>query len=297
MWLADARRQVRSARVVVLLALYGMFSGVSLLVVGSIARALGKSLDQQIAASGASEEAAREALAQGRRSMLGFLFSEDQAMLEALSQVPMVVLVVFKLTLFFLPVYVALMGFDQLSGELETKSIRYLTVRARRSSVLFGKFLAQASILLALVLLVDLGIFVFARLTNADFALGQLLPALLKFWVAAIVFSLAYVAMTTLCSTLFRTPAVSLIFNFILLFGFWLMEAIGSRARMHNLIADQEGGSKTPLEVVRFFTPSNYAADLLHPGLAEFGTSAGAYVCFAAVFLAAAFLVLRRRDL
>lgn len=296
-WLADARRQVRSARVIVLLALYGMFSGLALLVVGSIARAVRAGMDRQIAASGASEETARQALTQARSGMLGFLFSEDQAMIEALSRVPMVVLIVFKLTLFFLPAYVALMGFDQLSGEVGPRSIRYLTVRARRSSVLLGKFLAQASILLALVLLIDLGVFVYAQLTNEDFTLGQMIPSLLKFWLAATVFSLAYLALTTLCSTLFRTPAVSLIFNLIMLFVFWLLDAVGSRARIYNLSVTGEEAERTPLEILRFLSPSSYAADLLHPRLAEFGTSAGAYAGFAALFLAAAYLVLRRRDL
>ena len=66
---------------------------------------------------------------------LGFFVNKDPAMMEALSRVPVLVLVVFKMTLFFLPAYIVLMGFDQVSGEVGPRSIRYVTVRARRSSV------------------------------------------------------------------------------------------------------------------------------------------------------------------
>ena len=50
-----------------------------------------------------------------------------------LEQLPGVIENVFKVSLFFLPLYIALMGFDQISGEVGPRSIRYLTLRARRS--------------------------------------------------------------------------------------------------------------------------------------------------------------------
>ena len=90
---------------------------------------------------------------------------------------------------------------------------------------------------------------------------------------------------------------MSLIFNFILLFVFWLLDAVGSRAKAFNQFMPEEGAPKTPLEILCFFSPSHYAADLLHPRLQEFSVSAGAYAGFAALFLLAAFVVLRRRDL
>ena len=48
-------------------------------------------------------------------------------------------LVVFKLTLCFVPLFIALMGFDQLAGEVGPKSIRYLVVRVKRSSIILGQ--------------------------------------------------------------------------------------------------------------------------------------------------------------
>jgi ABC-2 type transport system permease protein len=285
-WAAECRRTLRSVRVVALLGLYSMFSLLVLLVVGGITKALREQMDAQLVQAGADAAAGTQVAEEMRKGFLGFLVGGDQAMMEALAQVPLVVLVVFKVTLFFLPLYVALMGFDQVSGEVGPRSIRYLTVRARRSSLLLGKFLSQATVLLGLVLIIDLSIFLYAAATTPDFALGAFTLNLLKFWLAAVVFSLAYLALTTLCSSLFRSPALSLIVNIFMLFGFWLVNLVGSLA-----------AEKSPVGYMRYLSPSHYANNLLHPGLAEFTMSGMAYAVFALLFLGGALLVLRERDL
>ncbi|QSQ15079.1 ABC transporter permease [Myxococcus landrumensis] len=285
-WSAELRRAMRSGRAAVLLGLYSMFTALVLLVIGWIAREIRNAVNQQLANAGADMDAPVRIAEEGRKGILGFLIGKDTALLEALAQVPIEVLLVFKVTLFFLPAYVALMGFDQISGEVGPRSMRYLTVRARRSSVLLGKFLAQASLLLGLVLIIDLAIFTFASITNPDFGFAAMSLNLIKFWLAAIVFSLSYVALTTLCSSLFRSPAVSLVFNFILLFVFWLMDTVG------KFVSDESA-----LRGLRYLSPSFYASNLLHPKLTEFGVSGAAYAGFATIFLLGAYGALRARDL
>ncbi|MCP3167084.1 ABC transporter permease [Myxococcus qinghaiensis] len=285
-WGAEFRRAVRSGRAVVLLGLYSMFSALVLLVIGKLTSDLRATMNERLAGAGADAESAARMMEETRKGVLGFLTSNDTSMMEALAQVPIEVLLVFKVTLFFLPAYVALMGFDQISGEVAPRSMRYLTVRARRSSVLMGKFLTQAALLVGLVLVIDLAIFVYARIANPDFGFAALSLNLLKFWLAAIVFSLAYVALTTLCSSVFRTPGVSLVFNFILLFVFWLMDTVG-----------RASGETGALRFLRYLSPSNYAGDLLHPKITEFGVSGAAYAAFATLFLLGAYGALRARDL
>ncbi|MCY1014441.1 ABC transporter permease [Pyxidicoccus sp. MSG2] len=289
-WSAELRRAVRSGRAVVLLGLYSMFSALVLLVVGWIAGQVREAVNKQLETAGAGADASAQVGEEMRKGVLGFLLSDDSAMMEALSRVPLEVLVVFKVTLFFLPAYVALMGFDQLSGEVGPRSMRYLTVRARRSSVLLGKFLSQATLLLGLVLIIDLAIFVYARIANPGFGFADVVINLIKFWLAAIVFSLAYVSLTTLCSSLFRSPAVSLVFNFILLFVFWLMDTTGRAA-------EAAYGEASVVRYVRYLSPSYYSVNLLHPRLAEFAASGAAYAGFAMLFLLGAYAVLRARDL
>lgn len=288
------RRTVRSARVVVLLLLFAMFTLLALMIVGAASNAVDRQLSAQLA-SGASPEAAAQAMEQLRRGTIGFLFSDDAAAIEALSRIPLVVLVVFRLTLVFLPLYIALMGFDQLAGEIGPKAIRYLLVRTSRSAILFGKFLGQAAVLVGLVLIIDTAIFTYARITHPDFGSGIAILMLFKLWAAATLFSLAYLALTTLCSALFRSPAVSLVFNVVVLFGFWLIDAIGQRAELLAQLNASE--TPSPVALVRYLSPSHYAAGLLHPALSHFAISGGAYAGFALVFLLAAYGVMRERDL
>ena len=290
---SEWRRTVRSARVVVLLLLFAMFSLLALLIIGSIANAIDKQMQAQLA-SGVDPATAQAMLERGRQGLLGFLFSSDPSAIEALARIPVVVLVVFRLTLVFLPLYIALMGFDQLSGEIGPRSIRYLLVRAPRSSIVLGKFLGQAAVLVGLVAVIDSAILIYARLTHPDFPWLLVVLTLIKLWAAAIVFSLAYLGITTFCSALFKSPAVSLVFNVVLLFTFWLLESTGAHA---DLQAQLTSGSPGAYAYLRYLSPSHYSAELLHPSFKHFAPSVLAFAGFALLFLAAAYAVLRERDL
>lgn len=200
-------------------------------------------------------------------------------------EMPVSVLGVFYLSLFFLPLYVALMGFDQVSGEVGPRSIRYLTVRARRSSVLLGKFLAQTTVLLGLVFVLDLGLCVYAWVTTPGFGLAAFGTHVLRFWLASTVFSLAFLALTALCSSLTTSSSVSLILNFsvlLLSFLFWTTALF------------EEGH---PLRNIRYLSPLRYSTRLLYPDATAVAGSVAAYAVFTLLFLGGAFYILRERDL
>ena len=97
-------RTLRNARVLVLLLLFGTCTALVGLVVGLLTR----SLDTQ----------GPEAAAAASAGILGFLVGEDGAALQHLSELPLLVPLVFRATLFFLPLFIALLGYDQLSGEV-----------------------------------------------------------------------------------------------------------------------------------------------------------------------------------
>jgi len=251
-WSAETLRAMRSARTLVLLGLYAMASLAALLFL-SILRG-------------------------GSQPHTGAM--------PDLEQLPPVIEAVFKVNLFFLPIYVMLMGFDQISGEVGSRSIRYVTLRARLSSLLLGKFLMQASLLVGLVLVIDVGIFLYARYTHPNFTLQAMALNLVKVWLATLVFALSYVALTAFCSSLFRASGLSLVFNLCLVVGFLLMELAGWYYQ-----------GKSFLEYLRFLTPSYYSTDLFSPVLRDFGRSALVYASFTLLFLGGAYANLRSRDL
>lgn len=292
-WQGELRRALRSPRTLVLVLLYCFFAALVLIAVSFMVSSATSTLNTNLGGQGVPEEGQAQVALEAKAALLKWLFREDVNLVEALSRIPVVIPLVFKITLFFLPAYAALMGFDQISGEIEPRSIRYLAVRARRSSILFGKFAAQATVLVSLILLVDTLIFATARILNPEFEFSLLLPTLLRFWVAAFVFSTAYVALTSLCSALFSLPAVSLIFNLIALFGLWMLDAVGGWI---GSWAKLQGQEEPFLANLRWLSPTAYSNALLHPEFAVFGRGLLAYLLFSAVFLAAGYLVLRRRD-
>src|SRR5262249_53742615 len=146
--------------------------------------------------------------------------------------IPFVLLIVFKLSIIFLPLFITLMGFDQLSAEIGSRSIRYLVVRARRSSLVLGKFFTQATVLSLLMLVCVIAMVVTSLIVDPDFTIGKAAVVLLKLWLVSVVFSLAYLALTSLCSSLFKQPAVSLVLNIILLFIVWFVALIGDAYRL-----------------------------------------------------------------
>lgn len=307
-WGAELWRAVRSAKAIILLALYLMFTAMVLVGLAFAFRQMQSNLDEQLALHGGSIDAVQPQIDQLKHGFVGWLFGEDEALLGALAEVPLIVLLTFKITLYFLPLYIAIIGFDQISGEIGPRSIRYLTVRARRSSILWGKYLAQATLLGGLVLVVDVAVIGVARWLTPSFQAGVMATTFLKCWVAATVFSLSYVALSSFCSSLFRSPAVSLVFNIFALFGLWLVNKIGEgaaavlaqeAARAQAAGEEAEAPSKIAkvLSWFQYVSPSHYSNNLLHPHFLKFLGSTAIYAGFAAAFLACGYTVLRRRDL
>jgi ABC-type transport system involved in multi-copper enzyme maturation permease subunit len=299
-WTAELWRAVRGAKAIILLGLYLMFTAMVLVLLAFAFRQAQANIDDQLAQHGASVDAIQPQIDQVKHGFLGWLFGDDEALLGSLAQVPLIVLLTFKITLYFLPLFIAVMGFDQISGEIGPRSIRYLVVRARRSSILWGKYLAQATLLAGLVLVVDLAVIGVARWLTPSFEIGAMATTLVKCWLAATVFSLSYVALSSFCSTLFRSAAVSLIFNIFALFGFWLVNKVGEgAAAVAKQAQEGEAPSRiaTALSWLQYVSPSHYSNNLLHPHLLKLLGSTAIYAGFAAAFLVLGYAVLRRRDL
>lgn len=197
----------------------------------------------------------------------------------------------FRADLFFLPLFIALLGYDQLSAELASGSIRYLAVRTRRGSILAGKFLAQAVVMGLLLALVLAGLFVAGAGLRPGLEPVSYAAAAARFWVGGAAFAFGYLTLTALSSAMTSGPGGSLLLNVGALFGFWLLDAIGGRAALVHRM----GGPASWMEELRWLSPSAYASGVLGSSTALL-TSAAAYAVFGAVFLGAAWAVFRVRD-
>lgn len=301
-WRGEVTRALRSGRVIVLLVLFALFTGLSLSIIGWFAHQATSQAEKQAIDANVDPERAQEALTETKQKFVSYFFADqDEALGEALLAMPLVLLIVFKLSVRFVPFFIALMGFDQISGEIGPRSIRYLVVRSRRSSILLGKFLAQATVL-ALLMAASVGMMVaVARVGNDTFGLGVAALTFVKLWAAAMVLSVAYLALTSLCSALFRQAPLSLIFNVIALFAVWFVALVGEAYRLPgDEVAAQSMDSfksESPLAYARYLSVFHYASGLLHPHWQKFGAAGLAHLGFALCFLGLGYAALRRRDL
>ena len=271
-------RTLRNARVLVLLLLFATSTALVGLIVGVLNRGL--------LAQGPEAAAAASA------GILGFLVGDDGAAFQRLSELPILVPLVFRVSLVFLPLFIALLGYDQLSAEVATGSVRYLAVRSRRGSILGGKFVAQAVVMAVLLAVVLVGLFVAGMGLKPDLQPVPYAAAAARFWVGGAALAFAYLGLTALASAATSSPGTSLLLNLGALLGFWLLDGVGGRAAMVH----QMGGPASWTEQLRWLSPSAYASGVLGSSTAM-ATSAVAYGIFGAVFLAAAWATFRTRDI
>ncbi len=300
-WQGEIGRALKGGRVVVLLILFLLFIGLALTIVGSINYGLNGKIDEALQQGQVDKAAAAAQAIESRKKVLSTFFTDDESLLEFLATMPLVLFVVFKLTMMFGPLFIALMGFDQISGEIGPKSIRYLVVRVKRSSILLGKFAAQATLASGLLILCTIVMVVVAKVLNDDFAVGAAVLMGFKLSAVLVVFALAYLALSSLCSSVTRQSGVSLVLNVILLFVVWAMALIGNLVRLPG--EEAAFGTLASLKpehwvgYMRFGSVWNFGQDLLHPEPARFLSAGMVHLGFALFFLGLAHLALRKRDL
>lgn len=188
-------------------------------------------------------------------------------------ETPLLLTFVFVMVVLFFPFVVALLAYDAIAREIQAGAIRFLLPRARRVSIVLGKFGAQA---ITLLVLIATG-FLCVVLSGAYALEGPLLAWLresLSMAVLAWLMSLGYLAWCLFASSLVRRPFVS------------LMIAVVGLLAMGILGLTRWGGA----------SPNAYKIDLLGPP-AMAGQAAAVFLGFALVMLALSMIVLQARDL
>lgn len=297
-WRGETTRALKTGRVLVLLVLFLLFVGLALMGVGLLSSQVVSGAMK--VAPGADPEQVRQGLLGAKKQFLATFFTDDERLLDSLAQLPLVLLVVFKLTLRFVPLFIALMGFDQVAGEVGPKSIRYLIVRVKRNSIILGKFLSQATIFTLLLTVCTLAMVLVAKILTPEFTAGDMTVWTLKLIGSSIVLALAYLSLTALCSALVRQGAVALVLNIIGLFLIWFLALVGEYFRFPGDVASgtiEMMRAESYWAYLRYASVWHFGQDLLHPDWKIFFSAAVMHLGFAATFLGLAQLAMKRRDL
>jgi ABC-type transport system involved in multi-copper enzyme maturation permease subunit len=218
-----------------------------------------------------------------QRQLFEMYLSEayDEPTAKHLGGAPAVLYFLFKGTLVFLPFLVLLVGFDQLAGEIQHRTIRYTVGRARRASIVVGKALGVWGVISVMVLVLHLTVWVFL-LVRGGGSFGAILSWGPRFWLYSSVCAAAYVGFSAIVSALFRTPIVALFVGAGAGAVLWLMHFILSHIERTRPAA--------------WAFPNAYENLLVLPGPAQVLGGSALFLAWGALCVAGATLILIKRD-
>lgn len=184
-------------------------------------------------------------------------------------------------TLWLVPLLVALMTFDAISGELQRGTARFWVVRARRSSYLLGKALGAWLSVLAVSLAMNVLVWITAATIGRQSPL-YIVGWGLRFFAVVVPVTAAWCGIAVLVGSQLKTPMLSLLTICATFFGFWVVHVTALVTRR---------------EWLSWAYPSAYDALLLSPDPADIGRGLLGTGVIAAISVLAAILVFERRDL
>jgi ABC-type transport system involved in multi-copper enzyme maturation permease subunit len=132
---------------------------------------------------------------------------------------------ILRATLWLTPLLVLVIGFDAISGELQYRSVRYWTVRARRASLYVGKVMGLWAVVAIVTLVMDL--IVWGVFLAHGKAIGDILSTGPALWIVSLPISFAWAAIGCLVGSQFRGPMLSLLVTWACFFGLFILAHVG----------------------------------------------------------------------
>ena len=265
----ELSRNLRSAKGIVLAVLC---------ILGGVGTSLVAVSGQKYVHRQASEEVVRA----GREQAVAAMYGKDYGpgIGKALADAPEVLFVMMIGTLSLAALLAAFVGFDSVSAEMQHRGVRYWTVRSRRTSYIAGKFLGMFLVASTMTLLMSVCSWI-AIQAKSDVPLGLTISWGIKLWVATLPISLAWCALVTFFSSVFRSPILALLVSCIGWMVFGLTYIIGK---------------STDNEWLTWLYPSSYDRLLLSPDPDRWLMGMGASTAFTAAFVMGALVLFQQRD-
>lgn len=199
-----------------------------------------------------------------------------------LAEAPFVLHTLFAGTMTFLPFFILPIGFDQLAGEIQHRTIRYSAGRADRASIVLGKALGIWAVVALMVLVLHFAVWAIAA-TKGGLALGPLVSWGGRFYLFSVIAAAAYVGYASLMSSLFRTPIVALF--------------VGAGGGVTIALLNFGLGLFEKTEAVTWIFPNRYEKLIVSPDPARMLGAMALLVGWGALCVAGSTLIVRRRDI
>jgi ABC-type transport system involved in multi-copper enzyme maturation permease subunit len=201
-----------------------------------------------------------------------------------LDQQPALLSAIFLIMLFASPFLVALGAFNQFSGDVQSRGLRYQLFRTERANIFFGRFLGTAGftfiVMASLLAIIVLYIGFKVQLYEWSALIGWSLRGIL----ALCIVSLPYIALCSLFSSMIDSPFGSLTINSLII----------ACVPFFALIAK---AAWKPAVNIKYVLPWGLQSYLLHYNPMVVIGSIAACLGYTALFLLLGYLYFCRRDL
>jgi ABC-type transport system involved in multi-copper enzyme maturation permease subunit len=152
-----------------------------------------------------------------------------------LADAPEVLLGLLYFTVWLTPLLIALMGFDSISPDIQHRSVRYWTLRTRRTSYFIGKWAGLWATVSIVTFAMDLMVWLVC-IARGEGTAAATLGWGFRFWVISLPLSAVWCGIATLISSLFRSPIIALLTTFGSFFVLWVLYLIGGFAHFEPLL-------------------------------------------------------------
>jgi ABC-type transport system involved in multi-copper enzyme maturation permease subunit len=205
---------------------------------------------------------------------------KDAATAKYLASIPQTVLSMWKVATFTTPWLVLLLGYDSLASDVQYRTIRFWTVRTRRSSYFLGKWLGLFTTVAALHLAISSIVWVVSAVMGTD-NIGSILRWGVQLWILSLPITAAWTGLASGIGSFFRTPMVAL----LTIFGTYIVVGIVAII-----------GAVRDIEFLTFFWPNSLDDKFLLADTKHVGVGLLACALYAALPLVTGAFALSKRD-
>ena len=203
-----------------------------------------------------------------------FLLDEQPALLSA----------VFLVLMFGMPLLVPFLAFNQVSGDVQSRGLRYVLLRTERASIFFGRYVGTVVFSTLVMIFIVLTITFYLGVRIQVYPAGALVAWGLHGVLSLAVLMLPYIALCAWISASVDSPFLSLFLGVLVIGGVRLLAFIASL-------------TWEPATYLKYTLPWGLQNHLLHPELTHSLGTVLACLGYAAVFLLLGYRRFETRDL
>lgn len=236
------------------------------------------------------KEISPEAFLTAKQELLSWWFMDGPTG-DHVGHAPGLLFFLFAVSLVLMPAVVLILGFDSVSADWQYKTVRYWTVRSRRSSYIVGKWLG----LWATCAVVALGMHALIWIVctvRGEAPFGDIVSWGLRFWLASMPILGIWCAVSVFISSLVRIPILALLSTAGVFFAWWLVY-------FPFWVGAHGGGPEqgvAPTRPILYVFPNFYDRFILSPQVGPFLTGLAVCFGFAALVLTASSALFAKRD-